>query len=75
MVLGAIGLGSSNDFHKPFNGNNGLNGHVPLRLDYHHTTEHNIDRVDFLDEHHLWQRKYFVINCSIGIIAYANYLY
>lgn len=75
VVLGAIGLGSSNDFHKPFTGNRYLNGNVPFRLDHANATQHNIGRVDFQDEHHQWQRKYFIINSSIGIIAYANYLF
>jgi diacylglycerol kinase family enzyme len=75
IVFGAIGLGSSNDFHKPFAENRYLNGNVPFKLDYDNATQHNIAQVDFQDEHQKWQRKYFIINCSIGIIAYANHLF
>ncbi|MCK5056155.1 MAG: hypothetical protein KAT34_05840 [Candidatus Aminicenantes bacterium] len=75
VVLGAIGLGSSNDFHKPAAKDRYLNGKVPFRLDYKNATQHNVARVDFEDENHKWQRKYFIINCSIGILAYANYIF
>jgi diacylglycerol kinase family enzyme len=75
VVLGAIGLGSSNDFHKPFTADGYLIGNVPARLDYQNAAPHNIGRVDFQDEHHQWRRKYFIINSSIGITAYANNLF
>ena len=75
LVLGAIGLGSSNDFHKPYSPVKHKNGRIPVRLDYKNAVPHNVGQVDFEDQYGKWQRKYFVINSSIGIIAQANYLF
>ncbi|MGD2295596.1 MAG: diacylglycerol kinase family protein [Candidatus Aminicenantes bacterium] len=75
LVLGAIGLGSSNDFHKPYSPAKRKNGRIPVRLDHKKAELHNVGQVDFEDESGKWQRKYFVINSSIGIIAQANYLF
>ena len=75
IVIGAIGLGSSNDFHKPYSKRNRVNGSVQVKMDYRNTMKHNIGQIDFEDENHQWQRRYFIINCSVGIIAEANYLF
>ncbi len=75
LVLGAIGLGSSNDFHKPYSPAKHKNGRMPIRLDHENAVLHNVGQVDFEDESGKWQRKYFLINSSIGIIAQANYLF
>ncbi|MGD8535129.1 MAG: diacylglycerol kinase family protein [Candidatus Aminicenantes bacterium] len=75
VVMGAIGLGSSNDFHKPYSARKHKNGRVPVRLDNEHAVSHNVGQVEFKDENGKWQKKYFVINSSIGIIAQANYLF
>ncbi len=95
LILGAIGLGSSNDFHKPFsrnsngrsNGNgssqsnssgyaqsNG-NGKVPVKLDHKRAKPHNVGRVDYYDLDHKRHRRYFIVNCSVGLIAQANYFF
>lgn len=75
LIMGAIGLGSSNDFHKPFSEGRLLNGFVPLKLDYRNAVHHNVGQVDFEDENGKWKRNYFIINCSIGVIAQANHLF
>lgn len=81
LILGAIGLGSSNDFHKPFarNGNgqsNGSgNGKVPVKLDYKGAKPHNVGLVEYEDLDHKQQRKYFIVNCSVGLVAQANYFF
>ncbi len=75
LVMGAIGLGSSNDFHKPFSENSFENDKVPLKLNHKKATEHNVGQVDFEDENGKWQRKYFIINCGFGVVAQANYLF
>lgn len=75
LTMGAIGLGSSNDFHKPLSEDRYLNGEVPVKLDYEKAAEHNVGQVDFEDEKGNLQRRYFIINCSVGIIAQANYLF
>ena len=75
IVMGAVGLGSSNDFHKPYSERNRVNGSVQLKMDHRNAIRHNIGQIDFEDENHRWQRRYFIINCSVGIIAQANYLF
>jgi len=75
LVMGAIGLGSSNDFHKPFSEDNFENDKVPLKLNHKKAAEHNVGQVEFKDENGEWQRKYFIINCGLGIVAQANYLF
>jgi diacylglycerol kinase family enzyme len=79
LILGAIGLGSSNDFHKDFNGNsNGRstgNGKVPVKLDFKKAVPHNVGLIDYKDVHNQWQSKYFIVNCSIGLVAQANYFF
>jgi diacylglycerol kinase (ATP) len=87
LILGAIGLGSSNDFHKPFarngsgktNGNgdahsNG-NGKVPVKLDYKGAKSHNVGLVEYEDLEHNRHCKYFIVNCSVGLVAQANYFF
>jgi diacylglycerol kinase (ATP) len=75
LVMGAIGLGSSNDFHKPFSEDNFISDKVPLKLNHKKAAEHNVGQVDFEDENGDWQRKYFIINCGLGVVAQANYLF
>jgi diacylglycerol kinase (ATP) len=111
LILGAIGLGSSNDFHKSFtknsngrtkgngngltdrsingspknNGNgqsNGIytaqsngNGKVPVRLDYKRAKSHNVGFVAFEDLDRKQQHRYFIVNCSVGLVAQANYFF
>ena len=75
VVMGAIGLGSSNDFHKPYSAAKHRNGRIPVRLDNEHAVLHNVGQAEFEDANGKWQKKYFVINSSIGIIAQANYLF
>lgn len=75
LVLGAIGLGSSNDFHKPYAPDHFLSGRLPVKLDDQHWRPHNVGEVAFEDEKGTPQRKYFIVNCSLGIIAQANDLF
>ncbi len=64
FTLAAVGIGSSNDFHKPFN-NTLLN--IPYKLDYLNAEYWDIGSISTNLEH-----KYFIINSSIGITADAN---
>lgn len=77
LVLGAIALGSSNDFHKPFssNGNEYANGKVPVRLDHVHAVPHNVGSIEYRDIDNRPRRRYFIVNCSVGLIAQANYFF
>jgi diacylglycerol kinase family enzyme len=75
VTLGAIALGSSNDFHKPFSAGRRVNGRVHVRLDERHAAAHNVGRVDFDDEQGVRQSRYFIINASVGVIAQANHFF
>jgi len=69
--LGAIGLGGSNDFHKPFIAYSTING-IPVRLNWHEAVLSDIIRIRFRDGRGNMATRYSVINCSIGITAQAN---
>jgi diacylglycerol kinase family enzyme len=71
LTLGAVGLGSSNDFHKPFTSESTVAG-VPVRLDCERAAPHDVIRVDI--EHGDGDRdvRYAIINASLGITAEAN---
>jgi diacylglycerol kinase (ATP) len=75
VILGAIGLGSSNDFHKPYAKANGLDGNIPLRLNEKVIVKQNVGQACFEDDAGLKRTKYFVINGSVGITAMANFLF
>jgi diacylglycerol kinase family enzyme len=75
ITLGAIGLGSSNDFHKPYSAGKRTRAGVYYRLDADGAVPHNIGQVDYEDETGRPLRKYFIINGSLGIIARGNYLF
>jgi len=71
--LGAIGLGSSNDFHKPFS-DCGFIGGIPHKLNFGLAAERDIGCVAIqLERGH--RTKYFLNNASIGVTAQANALF
>jgi len=71
--IGAIGLGSSNDFLKPFG--NGSIDNIPVRLDVHNSLLSDIGQVRYKDEHGNVLEHLFIINASIGLLAKGNYLF
>lgn len=75
ITLGAIGLGSSNDFHKPHCPGQRTRAGVYYRLNAAGASAHNIGQVDYQDDTGAWRRRYFIINGSLGIIAHGNYLF
>ena len=75
VIVGAVGLGSSNDFHKPHSPARSLDGHIYYKLDSRNALPHNVGRVDYDDEAGRRRTSYFLLNCSIGIIAQANHLF
>jgi len=75
VILGAIGLGSSNDFHKPVSEVHRLDGEVPFKVDDRNAVAHNVGQADFEDEQGKHQRRYFIINASVGVIAQANHFF
>lgn len=73
IEIGAIGLGSSNDFHKPMNSGSLING-IPCKVDFTNTTERDIGCITYVhNERRI--NKYFLINASIGVTAEANYFF
>jgi len=75
LVLGAVGTGSSNDFHKPYKSSDCVVPGVPVRLCWHCVHKQNVGRADFLDTDSQWHRRYFVINSSLGVLAAANHFF
>lgn len=74
VVLGAVGIGSSNDFHKPFRPNTFIDG-VPVRADFRHSRLFDVIRITFRDPRGHARTRYSLINASIGITAEGNALF
>jgi diacylglycerol kinase (ATP) len=73
IKIGAIGLGSSNDFHKPFNKEN-LIGNIPAKTNFSKAEFRDIGCISYLSEGKKL-KKYFINNLSVGITADANHLF
>lgn len=71
LTLGAVGLGGSNDFHKPFRSCSQIKG-IPVRLNWQKAVPSDIIRVRFRCGSGNVLTRYGVINCSVGITAQAN---
>lgn len=69
-VLGALGLGSSNDFHKPFGSNETLRG-VHARLDFANASPCDAGAVR-LTLNGTTTTRHFFLNASAGITAEGN---
>lgn len=70
--LGAIGLGSSNDFFKPFT--NTIDG-IPVKINADFKNLNDVGKVTFFDEKNEHKSRFFIINASLGITADANLLF
>jgi len=69
ITLGAIGLGSSNDFHKPFGPR--LDG-VPVRIDQEGAAPRDIARARWTDAGGRRCERPFLVSASLGATAEAN---
>lgn len=69
LVLGAVGLGSSNDFHKPVRI---TTAGVPARLDVEAAAPRDLGLARWLDERGRSHERVFVVSASIGVVAEAN---
>lgn len=69
--LGAIGLGSSNDFHKPLDPSL-LIGGVSCRIDFDRAARRDVGRISYVDGCVTRQVRHWLLNASIGITADAN---
>jgi diacylglycerol kinase family enzyme len=74
VALGAIGLGSSNDFHKPRDPAHDLAG-VPVALDVGRAAAVDVGRVDWEDVEGRPGMAYFLLNASFGATARGNWRY
>lgn len=72
LYIGAIGLGSSNDFHKPFH--DSLEG-IPLCITYQKPLAADVGSVHFVDENGDQVTRYFIVNASLGVTAEANHFF
>jgi len=68
--LGAIGLGSSNDFHKPFQREKIMNG-IPCKIDLDKSQPRDVGVITYKENNREF-KKYFLINASVGATATAN---
>jgi len=69
FTIGAIGLGSSNDFHKP--GQRRVHD-VPVRCDWGETRERDVCRAVCTQADDAEVERFFLINASVGVGAEAN---
>lgn len=72
VAIGGIGLGSSNDFHKPYKDKI---KNIPLRIQLSKAAQHDVGQVLYTDAAGQGQKIYFLINASLGITAEANWLF
>jgi diacylglycerol kinase family enzyme len=69
VALGAVGLGSSNDFHKPFAH---VQGGVPLRIDARRASPRDVARARYACDGEAPRERAFLVSASIGATARAN---
>ncbi len=74
VTVGAIGLGSSNDFHKPVHPGRIVAG-VPCRLDFSDAEVHDVGRTALRDATGRVSVRPWMINASVGTTAVGNLLY
>ncbi len=72
ISVGAVGLGSSNDFHKPVRTT--IDG-VPCRIDFDRARYHDIGQLGYDDPQGCARIHYWFVNASIGIAAEANHAF
>jgi diacylglycerol kinase (ATP) len=70
ISVGAVGLGSSNDFHKPYR--SAVDG-IPVRLGA--PSPRDIARARYVDERGIMRERLFVVSASLGVTAAANVLF
>ncbi len=68
--MGAVGLGSSNDFHKPFLKEQFID-EIPCKLDFQNSYLRDIGCLSYEDRGKT-TRRYFIANSSVGVTAEAN---
>ena len=74
IKIGAIGLGSSNDFHKPFDESEKVNG-IYCKMDFSKLRLQDVCKIIYEDENGKSVSKCFLLNSGIGLTADANMLF
>jgi len=72
IKIGAIGIGSSNDFHKPINGID--RNQIPIKINFTEAEHRDVGYLKYKNNGKSIT-KYFLINASIGLTAEANNLF
>lgn len=72
IVMGAVGLGSSNDFQKP---SRRLIGGVPCRIDFEDARPHDVGLLSFEDPSGVLHTRRWIVNSSVGTTAEANWTF
>ncbi len=70
IKIGAVGIGSSNDFHKPFQSKN-IVEKIPYKLNFKDAVERDVGCLLY-EKDGKALKKYFLINASLGITAEGN---
>ena len=73
IKIGAICIGSSNDFHKPLNHESMVNN-IPIKINFKNAALRDVGCISYHSGNHLL-KKYFLINASIGVTAEANHYF
>jgi diacylglycerol kinase (ATP) len=73
LRFGAIGLGSSNDFHKPYPLTNRHAG-IPTRINFASAEPRDLGFLTF-DDAGRGVIRYFLVNASVGVTASANHFF
>ena len=74
IKLGAIGLGSSNDFHKPLCSSRQIEG-IPFKLNFGLTLQHDVCLLTYRDDAANLRTSRWFINASVGITADASHFF
>lgn len=74
IQFGALGLGSSNDFHKPFCKNKFI-ANIPCKLDFDNSYYQDLGKLLWVDEQNVIHNNYWINNSSVGVTAEANFLF
>ncbi len=71
IILGAVGLGSSNDFHKPIVESATIEG-MPVKVDFAGARDRDVIRIEYEEPEGSTATRYSLINASVGVTAEAN---
>jgi diacylglycerol kinase (ATP) len=70
IKLGAIGIGSSNDFHKPVY----KNGDIPVKINFDNAGTRDVAFILY-KKNNVEVKRYFLVNASVGLTADANHFF